>query len=992
MLSLRILLKRCVVTGVFCLISAAPGGAQRYAFKRYGQAHGLKNLNVDSMLQDRAGLMWMGTDNGLFRYDGRRFQQFGAAEGLTNPYVIALAQDGAGRLWVGTGGGLFYRESRQSQESQDFQQDGRFKEVLYQGKPIGVGLDSAMAALGDGRLLVVGNYRLFVISRAADGSPYAQPALELNEFRGISSSETITSVLARGEHEIWLGCGHSLCQLRDGQLRRWGKQEGVPGALWYALFASRDGSLWARSDNRVIALPPGAERFEDRTGGDAGRLTNNYYISFAETSDGKVATEANTGLALWKDGRWSFLDKTEGLSASPLTSLMVDDRGRIWMGMVGHGVARWLGYGKWENWTTAEGLGNPIVWGIAGDEKNRLWVADDSGVSLKDAGATRFRSATGSLKEFARGMQSVTEDRAGNIWAISAQGVLIRIDSATLKIERHPDLPAGHQIYADTQGAIWISTEQGLYELDGSAASNQQAVRVDLAGTPVTDVYRVVEDRQGSLWAATLGGLFERVNGAWRATPVDVSSLPTRFTDIDFAADGALWAITDFSHVWRMTLKDGRVVAAQRMGGQQISSDAAMFVRGDRRGRMWVGHDQGVDAFDGRNWRLFNRDDGLLWNDVNAKAFFADRDGSVWFGTSEGLSHYTGSSVAAAAPPPAPRIDTIMYGAKPLGPANCKTSWHGKPLDIAFSPVAYDHEDELTYRYRMSDIDPDWIATDQSGAHYSPLPPGAYTFELVSVDPVSRSVSPATVVHFVIAPRWWQTWIASAAEVLVVLAGVLFAWRLRLRHLLRRQQELETLVSDRTRELEHLATRDALTGLLNRSRIGELLTSEFARAKRTNTVLAVVLIDIDYFKSINDEYGHLAGDEVLREVGRRFSSGIRSYDAAGRYGGEEFLVLLPHQQRLSDLEMMTFGARLEALKAALTEDLFVLGETSLEVTCSIGVALAGGIDFADAEDALAAADRALYLAKNKGRNRIEYASPDPVSSGSFPGWQGHFES
>jgi diguanylate cyclase (GGDEF)-like protein len=351
------------------------------------------------------------------------------------------------------------------------------------------------------------------------------------------------------------------------------------------------------------------------------------------------------------------------------------------------------------------------------------------------------------------------------------------------------------------------------------------------------------------------------------------------------------------------------------------------------------------------------------------------------------MSHYIGTSLAAVTPPPAPRIDSVMYGPASLGVSGFTTPWHGKPLDIRFSPIAYEHENEFNYRYRMDAIDPDWIATNQSTAHYSPLPPGAYTFELVSVDPISRTVSPATVLHFVIVPRWWQSWLAGLTEVLVVLACVLLAWRLRVRHLLRRQQELEALISARTQELEKLATRDTLTGLWNRNRIVELLLSEAARAKRTGTVLAVVLIDIDFFKSINDDHGHLAGDAVLREIGLRFANGIRAYDAAGRYGGEEFLVLLPHQQRLSDLEMSTVGARLEKLKTALTREPIVVNGKSLKVTCSIGVALAGSNYIADTEDALAAADLALYLAKKRGRNRIEYASADPAASPGSPAGQ-----
>jgi diguanylate cyclase (GGDEF)-like protein len=953
------------LSSLLCVAAVIPASAQHYSFKDYGQAQGLKNLNVDIMLQDRDGFLWMGTDNGLFRFDGSRFQQIHASDGLKNPYVVAMAQDSSGRLWTGTGGGLFYRDGE------------RFDEVLYKGHPMGVGLDSSLAALPDGRLLVVANYRLFVISAGADGKPFAQPATETEEFRELSSNETITSVLARGS-EIWLGCGYSLCQFSDRQFRRWSESEGVPHALWYAQFSSRDGTLWVRNNEHILALPTGAKHFEDRSGTEAGQFTNNYYVSFAETSDGKIATAAAVGLALWKEGHWSFLDEAHGFRSSPLSSLLIDQEGRVWMGVVGHGVTRWLGYGEWENWTTADGLGNSIIWGMLTDEKKRIWVADDSGISVSDPLRKRFHSVTDTLKSFARGMQGITQDHKGNIWAVSGQGVLIRIDPVTLKIERYPDTPAGHQIYADAQDNIWISTEQGLYEL---VPKTRQPVRVDLAGTQTTDVYRVVEDRQGTLWAGSLGGLFERVNATWQEVSTDVPSLPTRFSDIDFAPDGTLWAVTDYCRVWQMTVAKGRIVAAKKMGPQEVSSEAAMFVRSDLHGRVWVGNDQGVDVSDNGKWRLFDTDDGLLWNDVNAKAFFADRDGSVWIGTSEGLSHYFGSSVAATAAPLPPHIDSVRYGSLLLDEKHFRTPWRGEPLEIDFSPLVYEHGDQMTYRYRLSDIDPDWITTDRTTAHYSPLPPGSYTFELMSVDPVSRATSPTRKISFTVSPRWWQTWISAVGVVMLAIACVLLAWRLRMRHLFRRQKELEGLVSARTRELEQLATRDALTGLLNRNRILELLVNEFARSRRTKTALAVVLLDIDYFKAINDAHGHLAGDAVLREIGRRFSnSAIRAYDSAGRYGGEEFLVLLPQQQQLPDVEMAIFGARLEKLKSELTAEPVSLGAHSLKVTCSIGVALVGGNDGADADDALAAADRALYLAKERGRNRIEYGRVDPVFS------------
>ena len=971
---------RILSCALFALLSLPAGTAQRYTFKSYGQSQGLKNLNVDCMLEDRDGFVWLGTDNGLFRYDGARFIEFNAAQGLANPYVLALVQDSSGRLWAGTGGGLFYLDAN------------RFHEVQYKGDSLSVGFDSSLSPLNDGRLLVVSRYHPYVVSTQSV-EPIADvfPAL-----RALDPALSTASIYSTRSQHIWLGCGKALCEVAQGALKRWTEADGVPLDDWNALFESSDGSLWARGTSRIIALPPGAARFEDRSASDSSRLFNNFYVSFAETANGQVATVASQGLAFWTDGHWRFYGAQQGFSPYPITSLLIDHSNNIWMGVAGHGMARWLGYGRWEHWTTFEGLESPIVWGVLRDRSGRIWIADDSGISVSDSSRTRFHPVTSELKSAARSMQSITEDPAGRIWAVSGQGVLLRITPGPgdhFSVQRYPDVASGHQIYADPQGRIWISTEQGLYSLDQASASSPRPVsasaqKVDLAGSPAGDVYRVVADPHGSLWAAGQSGLFTlAADGLWHSVPSAVPNLVNHITDMDFGADGSLWAVTAFARVWRITLGNGRITAAQPMTTDQISSSAALFVRSDRRGRIWIGHDRGVDVFDGNRWRLLDSQDGLLWNDVNNKAFFADPDGSDWIGTSEGLSHYLGQPVTPQQPLSAPRIESLQFATRlslhgDTRKIPTRIPWHRTPLEIRISPLLYEHEGSVIYRYRMAGVDPDWIVTDEPSVHYPPLPPGEYTFEVVAVDPVLREVSPSTALHFVIVPRWWQTWIAHVGLVLLALILWALLWRWRVRHLLHRQQELEALVSLRTRELEERATHDGLTGLWNHKRIVELLHEELTRAKREKTPLTVVLIDLDYFKAVNDQMGHLAGDSVLRELGRRFKKAIRSYDAAGRYGGEEFLILLPH------IEFPSLEFRLAALKSAVTELPIAVGDAEVTVTCSMGVAFICGDCDMTPDDALSAADKALYRAKENGRNRIEFAttgsSPHPEPHNHSP--------
>jgi len=167
--------------------------------------------------------------------------------------------------------------------------------------------------------------------------------------------------------------------------------------------------------------------------------------------------------------------------------------------------------------------------------------------------------------------------------------------------------------------------------------------------------------------------------------------------------------------------------------------------------------------------------------------------------------------------------------------------------------------------------------------------------------------------------------------------------------------------------LEHAATRDSLTGLWNRRSILDLLKREMARAQRENRSLSAVMIDVDNFKRINDSIGHLAGDEVLRELTRRITGTLRTADILGRLGGEEFLAILFPGNRQTAFEVM------ERARRACASGPVVTDADAFDVTISLGAAVATSLDGVELTDILKTADRALYRAKNGGRNRSEIA-------------------
>jgi diguanylate cyclase (GGDEF)-like protein len=168
-------------------------------------------------------------------------------------------------------------------------------------------------------------------------------------------------------------------------------------------------------------------------------------------------------------------------------------------------------------------------------------------------------------------------------------------------------------------------------------------------------------------------------------------------------------------------------------------------------------------------------------------------------------------------------------------------------------------------------------------------------------------------------------------------------------------------------ELRRRASMDPLTGVYNRGAILELLEQEWARARREEIPLGILMADLDHFKHINDAHGHPAGDAVLREVTRRLRAVLRAYDAVGRYGGEEFLIIMPRCRAEHIVGLA------ERLRESIAAGPVCVGPNSIPVTVSLGVSVSENGTGDSLQQLLQAADAALYRAKYEGRNRVVLA-------------------
>lgn len=218
-------------------------------------------------------------------------------------------------------------------------------------------------------------------------------------------------------------------------------------------------------------------------------------------------------------------------------------------------------------------------------------------------------------------------------------------------------------------------------------------------------------------------------------------------------------------------------------------------------------------------------------------------------------------------------------------------------------------------------------------------------------------------VKIVSRPSWWNAehTLRMLAAALLLMFGIVV--RMVILGTRVKRQTLTILESEK--QFRFLASHDSLTQLPNRHAILTIISSSLESAQRTNASTCIAIVDLDHFKKINDTYGHLAGDEVLRQAATRLASSIRQTDSVGRYGGEEFLIVFQGANERIGLE------RCEFIRRAICCEPINYGTNKFSVSCSIGVATFGSGCINNAATLIGLADDALYKAKANGRNRVE---------------------
>ncbi|MGO9274210.1 MAG: response regulator [Terriglobia bacterium] len=772
------------------LALATPVKAQRYSFRYHGTEDGLTNLAVKVLFQDRTGFLWLGTEGGVFRFDGQRFQHYGPDEGLPHDFVLSLGEAPDGSVLAGYRGGLYRQEGE------------RFEKVPLSGAG-GVDSYSGIRFDGQSRTFISTEAGLVVATKAAQGGDLALRLMPAPA--GADGPAAYGILLEPGA--MWYGCGVSLCRIAGEKVTVFGETEGLPKGNWMSIRRDGSGDLWVQDLHQVAVLRRGSARFDASNHGIP-QLAGGSQLEV--DSGGRLLVPTVEGLAIDEGRHFRIVGNREGLQG-PVYSVLRDREGSIWLGLAGHGLARWKGYGEWEAFTSESGLDSELVYQILPLRNGTVLAGTEDGLFVG--------RKTGEVWTWQRHpkvgrmpVHALQLEPDGSVWLGTERNGAARIDSRTGQIEwfKQGQGLAGLMPFSlalDREHQIWAATDRGLFV---AKLSEKRFRRVE--EVPTVRCLAVAAGPDGEILVGSTVGLFRRAGSRWRQiTTVD----GLRHDNVITAAvhgPNEIWVGYMFTGTVTRIQTDGDHLSMTHYGSDQgLRGELTYFVGFDARGRLWTGTDQGVWVRDGERWDQYDKNDGLIWNDCDHNGFAAESDGTVWIGTSGGLARFKSGTVTRQVRPPTVAFTRLTLGKDRVNQDSAPSVGYASNSLIArYSALTFARENSVLFRYRLQPLFSDWRDTSQTELDFPGLPPGDYRMEVQARDGWGVWSKQAAVFAFEIRDPWWRSW--WFLTLLGLVPPAIVALLLRGRDLRQKQvhRALEEAVTARTLELEQEKARAQL--------------------------------------------------------------------------------------------------------------------------------------------------------------------------------------
>ncbi|MFQ5738997.1 MAG: two-component regulator propeller domain-containing protein, partial [Acidobacteriota bacterium] len=734
-------------------------GVQFTVYDKANTAQIKKNW-VRTIHEDRKGNLWIGTyGGGLSRLRDGVFTTYTTQDGLSSNNVFAIDEDAEGNLWIGTyGGGLSrFREGKFTTYTTKQGLANDSVRSVYQDREgsLWVGTDAGLSRLRGGE---------FTTYTLREGLA-ADRVLSIHEDR---------------EGNLWIGTSGGLNRLRDGKFFTYTTKQGLSEDIVMSICEDREGNLWFGTyGGGVNLLRNGVfTSFTTQFG-----LSNDRVMALYEDREGSLWIGTNGGgLDRFKDARFSLYTKKDGLSHEIVRSIYEDHEGNLWIGTAGGGVNLFR-EGEFTAYTSREGLSNDDVFSIDQDEKGNLWLGTyGGGVNLFKEGAfTAYTSKDGLSSDY---VFSIHVDGEGSLWIGTQGGGLNRLKDGEFSVYTTQQGLSNNtvlSIYEDRAENLWIGTDEGLNRFK-NGEFRSYTIRDGLSSDTIFALY---EDKEGELWIGTDTGLNRFREGKF-----------TSFTTKEGLSANVIYQILedDKDNLWMSSIK-----GIFRVSKKELRD----FERGEI---------PSITAIS------YGKSDGLKSSECTGgtqPAGARTRDGRLWFPTLKGLAMIDPDDPRTNKLVPPVWIEQVVIDGKPVDLREVLEIPPGKEkLEFHYTALSFLAPEKIRFQFKLEGFEKDWVnAGRRRVAYYTSIPPGNYRFRVIACNNDGLWNEAGASLGFELEPYFYQTSPFYILTGVALLLMGLAMHRIKVKRLKARERELAWLVKERTGKLveEKEKTEEALT-------------------------------------------------------------------------------------------------------------------------------------------------------------------------------------
>ncbi|WP_422359220.1 hybrid sensor histidine kinase/response regulator transcription factor [Reichenbachiella sp.] len=849
-LSKGVLLIGLVMLLTFSGISPVVGqNAPDLKFRYYGLEHGLSQVTAICLLEDQQGYIWVGTQDGLNRFDGYHFKPFRSnpedPSSLSNGHINCMVEDSSGRVLVGTKNGLSLFDAKKETFDVLLNEPARANSLSHNHV-------TALFEDSKNQIWVGTENGLNLLNSDASGFDHYD---ESPSSSTVLSNNYITSLEEDDKGNLWIGTkkGLNVLDIENRMVRSLYHDSANKFTLSSdeitKVFQDSKQQIWVGTRDGLNLYAPENKNFRRYLydSDDETSINDNHVLSIYQDSNADLwIGTANGGLNLLNVANDTFVryqhneDDPKSLSNNTVWSILEDRSKNLWVGVSNKGVnfhdprTRTFTHYQYSP-DNSISLQDNAVRSVLLDDQNQLWVGSFTGLTVidrKNNTSRRYRHNVGdSYSLSANYVLSLYQDHKNRIWIGTRNGLNLYEPKGDhfIRFEGNDKVSMKdigiESILQDHQHQLWVGTnKKGVFRIDlDEGKIKRYAIKNDKTNFNQSTAACIVQDTENRIWVGSAAGLFlfDFKEDIFKLVESKVLS-SNEVTNITEEPNGRIWIGSKSG----FHLFDPKTKTLKSYHEKDGLSNAFIYgALADDTGNLWLSTNKGLNKFvpDQGTFTVYDHADGLQSDEFNGKAYHKDRNGFMYFGGVNGLSVFHPDSVGENTDlPQVVWTDFLLFNqsvqvndSSVLKHAlnheeKIVLNYDQDMFAFEFAALNYKQPEKNQFAYKLEPFNEDWIYTDYKDrkAVFTRIPAGSYTFSVKASNDDGHWNEQARSIKLTILPPWWKSWWAMSLYAIVSLATIFLIARFQWRRIqLKNRLKLERKEAEQFKALDRLKTQ-----------------------------------------------------------------------------------------------------------------------------------------------------------------------------------------